>query len=97
MLEDHADLLADFAELSFFQLCDIDAVNPYLTGSRPFQQIDAADQRGFTSPGKTDNTEDIPIFDSQIDIFAGLDIQVLCRKCFIYSDKFYNFPLPYLK
>ena len=97
MLEDHPDLLADLAQLCFLQLSDIDTVDQHLAGGRPLQQVDTADQRRFPCAGKSDDAEDIPVFDFQVNILARLDVQVLRRKGFIDSDQFYQVPLPSLK
>ena len=97
MLEDHSDLLADLAQLCFLQLGDIDTVDQHLAGGRPLQQVDAADQRRFPCAGKSDDAEDIPVFDFQVNILARLNVQVLRRKGFIDSDQFYHVPLPSLK
>ena len=76
MLEDHSDLLADLAQLCFLQLGDIDTVDQHLAGGRPLQQVDAADQRRFPCAGKSDDADDIPVFDFQVNILARLNVQV---------------------
>ncbi len=43
-----------------------------LTGGRGFEQIDAAEKRGFAGAGSTDNADDISVVGFKINVFQHL-------------------------
>ena len=73
VLEDHADRLPGLPQVLVAQLCDVLAV--HLDGALrgTLQQVHAADQRGFSRAGQTDDAEDLPGLDVQIDIMQSVD------------------------
>jgi hypothetical protein len=67
-LEHHADTAADPAQLASVELRDVLAEEQDLAGGRIDQPVDAADQRGFTGTGRTNDRGHAAALDRQRDV-----------------------------
>ena len=73
MLENHADVLARFAELCFVHRGQILTVNDHRSLRRAFQHIDAADQRGLSGSAEADNPVDFAASDLEVNALQRFD------------------------
>ena len=73
MLKDHADIPPHQTQFFIGQFCQILAVYNHITGSRLFQQVQAAYQCTFARAGQTDDSKNIAAFDIETDILCRVD------------------------
>ena len=72
-LKDHADVPPHGQQLLLGQPGQLLAVDPHLALGGPLQQIDAPHQRALTRAGQTDDAEDLPVLNGQVDVTQGGD------------------------
>ena len=68
MLEDHADVLAHGAQLAAIHGREVAPVDLDRAARRPFEHVDATDQRRFARAGEADDAEDLTARDLQADV-----------------------------
>ena len=61
MLEHHADILADLLDVGL-RGRDILSFNEHLAAGWPLQQVHAPQDRGFTGTGRTDQGDNLALF-----------------------------------
>ena len=81
MLKDHADLPAGLAQLRRIQGKQILAIHDHFSALRTLQQIDAADERGFSCPAESDDAIDLSFSDMDRHITDRVNVAAFRRKC----------------
>ena len=71
ILENHANAAAKLKQLLSLERRDVLSVDHDTAARGPFEQVDAAYQRGLSGTGLADDAEDVPIFDGKVDIAKG--------------------------
>ena len=81
-LENHGDFTPLKPQLLLLQTHQVAAVKQHPTLLRPFQQIDAAHQRGLTGTGQADDAEDIALLHLQAYILQSRHLCLPCAEGF---------------
>ena len=91
MLEDHADLFARLPQFCGGEGGQLLIIHRDRARGGPFEQVDAAHQRGFTGARKADDAEDFPSADRKRNIAHGVygaaaGGKILDNMCQFYQD-----------
>ena len=71
LLENHADLLPDRAQLALVQCRDVGTEHGHRAGSGTLQCVDQPHQSGFAGTGIADDAENVATVNAQADIIHG--------------------------
>ena len=102
LLEYHTHRMTLHTQFLFSKGSQFHAVQKDLTGSRTFQQVDAAHKRTFSCAAQPDDTKYFPLVNIQVDIMQHFNGIFLLRKAFADAPQlnhgffFFHFSITFL-
>jgi hypothetical protein len=84
-LEDNSKIVSPACQLVLIHFVNSSAIHIYFTGGRPVDASDHVQQRGFTTAGFSNNTDEFTAADTQVDTFEGVIITCGALIVFIYA------------
>ena len=90
VLEDHADVRTQLAQLLALEVGDVDAVDDDTALGRALEQVEQAHERRLARARFADDAEDVAILDGQVDVLERAVVAVAGVVHLAHVDQFYH-------